>query len=814
MKKTTASIYAAVLATLALAPAAQADTFKWVSINAQGGGTYDWEEPSNWLKTGGGGTHDYPHLAGDIADLTETWNAAGEYQDRLTLHLDSEVRLGVFHHRKHLTIENLGAGRIVMDNNGAVAEIRPLTNLSGPASFINVPVEIIGRAELIESNLWQTAYAGGFVGDADSVVTFLGQGPEGEISLMNNSRFHGEFRNLRHTHAWRSTVTLASPDAIGSAKIFNNSSAQTPGALRIMAPLPAGAFDRLSINDQSAVVLEGDGHLVNATQAQLDRLVPFRGFLLFHSGSPLGERWPADKDMNLLNTHFNIIHGAEQRLGKVTSAGAAFYRNDVAAPDQPVWAGMGLKRGGSFSFEVNVPYVDIGETGAALDDVLPPEWRWTLDNAATVIVSRVGFHSYGGNYVAAKVMGSAAPWRIVPVEDADYVPLDGITTASNVFATLTDHTWLAEDKKIAALNFSRELYNDNHATPTVTLTKGLLTAAGGASFQPNLVFGESENERVDGVILNQWGGGGSYMRLQMPNVYARDLYLVTSGPYYIIHDTRFHLEGELFINFSNDTNVQFWDSLRGLENTVVNVNSPVNGKVHFHNGMIGGLRGSAGWVTGFVHNGLATLAISNTVDCVFTGGVHDFTDHGEMRTLKLRKLGLGTQTFTGPVTATKGIDIEEGVLRLDGTVSREELVFIGAQNGFPGGVLAGTGSVGTNTVLATGGTIAPAGTGETGTLSFTGVFAATGGEIEIELASPNDFDRIFVDGDADLGAAQIVVKLLGGYTPASKTVFPIVTAAGLFDTAGLPNVKGYKLWREGETLCLSIVPGGTMLMVR
>ena len=37
------------------------------------------------------------------------------------------------------------------------------------------------------------------------------------------------------------------------------------------------------------------------------------------------------------------------------------------------------------------------------------------------------------------------------------------------------------------------------------------------------------------------------------------------------------------------------------------------------------------------------------------GGVHGFTDHGEMRTLKLRKQGPATQTFTGPATATKGI---------------------------------------------------------------------------------------------------------------------------------------------------------------
>jgi len=205
------------------------------------------------------------------------------------------------------------------------------------------------------------------------------------------------------------------------------------------------------------------------------------------------------------------------------------------------------------------------------------------------------------------------------------------------------------------------------------------------------------------------------------------------------------------------------------------------------------------------------LVISNAVDCAFGGTIRN--DHNFGGAFPLIKRGPGEQAFTGAVTVNGEIRVEEGTLRIDCDASNASLVTVGAAGLFPGGTLAGTGVVG-ETLLTAGGVIAPGKVGETGALTFAGNLTATGGAVEIDLASPAAFDQILVNGDADIGAAQIIVNLPGGYTPASTTVFPIVTAAGTLNTAGLPRVKGFRLWQEDGTLFLAAQPSGTLLLVK
>jgi hypothetical protein len=318
--------------------------------------------------------------------------------------------------------------------------------------------------------------------------------------------------------------------------------------------------------------------------------------------------------------------------------------------------------------------------------------------------------------------------------------------------------------------------------------------------------------RRDGVIFSQYGGGAA-QRFRA-RITAGDLYVVGSrngwsGQHF--HDTvTFDLTGELFANIDGGCSMCI-DRAKGLDDTIVTINSAWNGRFRPDNIAIGGLRG-CGRVASLTYRSGTTLTINNAVDSVFGGVVED---DNASNTLKLRKVGEATQSFEGVVTATGGIDVHEGTLCVDGAVTSSPLVFVGPAGGFPGGVLAGTGSVGTNVVVAAGGTLSPGGKdGSVGTLTIGGHLVVAGASLRIELADAGTFDQVVVEGDADVDDMAVEVMTTDGYSPASSASFPVLTATGGLAATNVTVTRGYTIAVEGQSLVLRPVPTGMIIIVR
>ena len=59
------------------------------------------------------------------------------------------------------------------------------------------------------------------------------------------------------------------------------------------------------------------------------------------------------------------------------------------------------------------------------------------------------------------------------------------------------------------------------------------------------------------------------------------------------------------------------------------------------------------------------------------------------------------------------------------------------------------------------------------------------GLLEIEIASPTDFDRLNVLGDASFTGGEILFDLINGFLPKAGDVFEFVTAANLLDFSNI-----------------------------
>ncbi|MBX3670808.1 MAG: filamentous hemagglutinin N-terminal domain-containing protein, partial [Rhodocyclaceae bacterium] len=101
------------------------------------------------------------------------------------------------------------------------------------------------------------------------------------------------------------------------------------------------------------------------------------------------------------------------------------------------------------------------------------------------------------------------------------------------------------------------------------------------------------------------------------------------------------------------------------------------------------------------------------------------------------------------------------------------------------GALTNTGSVNGSGVLAlagatltNAGTVSPGGAGATGTLTIVGDYAQTGsGQLNAELASGSDYDRITASGTISLNG-QLAISQLGGYEPSVGASHTILTCSG------------------------------------
>jgi T5SS/PEP-CTERM-associated repeat protein len=100
----------------------------------------------------------------------------------------------------------------------------------------------------------------------------------------------------------------------------------------------------------------------------------------------------------------------------------------------------------------------------------------------------------------------------------------------------------------------------------------------------------------------------------------------------------------------------------------------------------------------------------------------------------------------------------------------------------------------TGNLTNSGGTLAPG--ASPGTTTIAGNYAQDSGTLQIELASPDNFDKLVVNGDLTLGGT-LSVLLLDDYSPAAGATFDILNwtnLTGTFSTLQLPTLAGSLTW--------------------
>jgi hypothetical protein len=769
-----------------------ADTFEWIA----GNGTHNWADGSKWLRTQGSGAHAWPSFAGDVAIVTNG-AVAGSYSANLTLNLGATpISVGVLRFRANFTVNtNAVGGRLVLDNLGARADLIQDNTLGSGNKTFNAPVEVVGSARLSSRHYSDILFAGGLIGNADSHVA-LGDVPNssGNLYLRLNDQFAGTFRST-HSDSDLRGVILDRNSSLGAASRYVNGS---NGCLTITYAIPNALMSRVTSEVGSKIRLDGAAasftNVVNPSQ-----YLPQGRSAEFRLSGAAGDKWANAETLRLGSTLFNVQ--TSEVIGDLVPYGAAGLAFSVGKALD--CAGLGLERGGTLFMGNTVTNVSVGTAGAALDDVVPPSLRWSLDNGTVWLSPRLGFHDF-----PVKLTGSAAPWTLARFGAADLTAFEA--AGPNDLADLTTNATLTANKTFAGLRLAgnTSLNVSGSPTPTVTVRNGHLGASFSGNVYANLVFGESSTDRRDGVIFWQ-SGGGSNSRFH-GRITAADLYVAGtrngwSNQYF--HNATFDLAGDIFANIDDGCSINF-DRGLGLASTIVNINSSGNGIARFYNVAVGGVRG-IGRIGPVNYTTGAVLTLTNVVDCVHEGGVEDISASCALR---IRKLGPAMQTFTGGIIATPGIDVYEGTLRLDGTTSSSAQVFVGASGAFPGGTLAGIGTVGTNVVLAAGGTLSPG--GSVGTLTVMGVLQGTGGTLDVDLAAADSFDRVVVHGNAVLSGLEVDVTALDGYTPSSSAAFPVVTATGTLAADGVTVTGGYTVAVEGQSLVVRPIAPGTMSLVR
>ena len=214
--------------------------------------------------------------------------------------------------------------------------------------------------------------------------------------------------------------------------------------------------------------------------------------------------------------------------------------------------------------------------------------------------------------------------------------------------------------------------------------------------------------------------------------------------------------------------------------------------------LIGQSRGGGG--SRLDNAGTITIASTNATPVAYAGGNFGVFNN----TGTINKTSVDFQNFEGEnvFNNTGTINVQAGRLNLDngtplaGTVDVTGGATLGLPNNMTSnGRLQGTGTIvmgdGTGTLLNNG-TIAPAGTGATGTLSLTGNLTQGGSgvtELEVAGTGAGQFDVLQVSGTANLGGT-LKLATLGGYTGNPGDNFPALVVynshTGTYSSITLP----------------------------
>jgi autotransporter-associated beta strand protein len=174
------------------------------------------------------------------------------------------------------------------------------------------------------------------------------------------------------------------------------------------------------------------------------------------------------------------------------------------------------------------------------------------------------------------------------------------------------------------------------------------------------------------------------------------------------------------------------------------------------------------------------------------------------------KTGTGTVTFSSPNFYGGGSAVQEGILIANGNPAVGSASVV-ADNG---GTLSGTGTISSNVVIGTRGSISPG--ASTGVLPIGGELVFTNASsvyiAEIENPFTGDFDRLTVTGDIDLNDATLDLRRIPGYSSTLSDTVVLATYGGSLTGTfnGLP--EGSLVSAEGEAFTISYLGGMIQLI--
>ena len=209
----------------------------------------------------------------------------------------------------------------------------------------------------------------------------------------------------------------------------------------------------------------------------------------------------------------------------------------------------------------------------------------------------------------------------------------------------------------------------------------------------------------------------------------------------------------------------------------------------------GSIEGAGSYVLGAKNLEVGSNDLSTTVSGVISGTSGSLT-----------KVGSGTLILSGTNTYTGATDVDDGTLRVNGSIASSSLTTVNT-----GGTLGGTGTVGSTTV-GSGGTLAPG--NSIGTMTVNGDLTfASGSTYEVEV-SPTSADRTNVTGTATLDGTAHATFQSGWYLERNYTILSAAGGLGgsTFDSLGttnLPTGFAASLDYAGNDVLLTLTATGT-----